>query len=73
MGLFDDRLVPRVDTQPRHISGITCDARNCVYHDGDIYCTAEHITVRSMVATSSSETRCATFEARRGVTKNTVS
>ena len=50
MGLFDDRLVPRVDTQPRHISGITCDARNCVYHDGDIYCTAEHMTVRSMVA-----------------------
>ena len=72
MGLFDDRLVPRVDTQPRHNSGITCDARNCVYHDGDIFCTAEHITVRSMVATNSSETRCATFEARRGVTKDTL-
>ena len=70
MGLFDNSLAPRVDTQPRHISGITCDARNCIYHDGDIYCTADHITVRSMVATSSSETRCATFEPRHGITSN---
>lgn len=69
MGLFDNRLSVRPDTPPRHINGITCDARNCIYHDGDNYCTAKHITVGSVIANSSSETRCATFEPRGDITR----
>ncbi|MBQ8509005.1 MAG: DUF1540 domain-containing protein [Clostridia bacterium] len=69
MGLFDNHLNIGVDTTPRHISGITCDARNCVYHDGDNYCTASRVNIGSIVATSSSETRCATFEPRGDITR----
>ncbi|MCI8388512.1 MAG: DUF1540 domain-containing protein [Clostridiales bacterium] len=69
MAMFDNRLSLRPDTIPRHISGITCDARNCIYHDGDNYCTAKHITVGSVIATNSAETRCATFEARGNITR----
>jgi len=47
---------------PQHINGITCDVRNCAYHDGDIYCTADHINVGPMSATSSTDTVCATFK-----------
>ncbi len=64
MGLFDKTYVLRVDTIPRHINEITCDARNCVYHDGEGYCTAEHVNIGNMIATSSAQTRCATFEVR---------
>ncbi len=69
MGLFDNSLSVSPDTPPRHIRGITCDARNCVFHDGDIYCTAERVNIGNIVASSSAETRCATFEPRGGVTR----
>ena len=69
MGLFDSTLLGRVDSTPRHIDGISCDARNCVYHDGDNYCTAKHVSIGSMTAASAAETRCATFEARSGITR----
>ena len=45
-----------------HIKGINCAVKNCVYHDGESYCTAEHINVAHANATSSSETACATFK-----------
>ena len=54
---------------PRHISGVTCDVRNCVYHDGDNYCCADRITVGSAAARNTSETKCATFVSRGDVTK----
>lgn len=69
MGLLDNTLVPRADAVPRHISGISCDARNCVYHDGDNYCTAKRVSIGSMTATNAAETRCATFEPRSGITR----
>lgn len=69
MELFDYNLAIKPDTTPRHINGITCDAKNCIYHEGDNYCTAIRITVGSIIAISSSETRCATFEPRGDITR----
>ena len=68
MGWYD-RLYVGPDARPSHIEGITCDAKNCVHHDGDNYCTAKHITVGNIIALSSSETRCATFEPRGKITR----
>ena len=42
MALFSDEKKPLVG---KHIKGITCDVKNCVYHDGDAYCTADRIAV----------------------------
>ncbi|MBQ8551752.1 MAG: DUF1540 domain-containing protein [Clostridia bacterium] len=69
MGLFANNLAIGTDTVPRHINGITCDAKNCVYHDGDNFCTADRVTIGSIVSTRSSETRCSTFEPRGEITK----
>ena len=49
---------------PEHIRGITCSVRNCVYNDGQCYCTAEHISVGPCTAYSCGDTVCATFENR---------
>ncbi|MCQ2433037.1 MAG: DUF1540 domain-containing protein [Clostridia bacterium] len=51
-------------TDGKHIRGISCDVRNCVYHDGDNYCTAEKIAVGPSYATSCTDTVCATFKQR---------
>ena len=52
--------------KPKHYnSGINCDAKNCVYHDCDCYCTAEKINVGPRNATCSSDTVCATFKERK--------
>ena len=69
MGLFTNNLLTPVDSIPRHISGITCDVKNCVYHDGDNFCTARRVTIGSTAAVRSSETRCATFEPRGEITR----
>lgn len=45
-----------------HIKGISCSVKSCAYHDGECYCTAEHINVGPSNAHSSSETICATFK-----------
>ena len=45
-----------------HIKGINCAVKNCVYHDGEHYCTAEHINVGPASAKDSTETACATFK-----------
>lgn len=44
------------------IKGISCEVKNCVYHDMSNNCTAGHITVGSKSATTSSETTCETFK-----------
>jgi len=49
---------------PEHIRGITCSVRNCVYNDGQCYCTAERINVGPCTACSCGDTVCATFENR---------
>lgn len=42
--------------------GITCDVKNCVYHSGDCYCTANKIEVGPSFASASSDTACVTFK-----------
>lgn len=41
--------------------GISCDVRNCVYHEGECSCTAEKVAVGPSFATSCTDTVCATF------------
>lgn len=45
--------------------GITCDVKNCQYHEGDCHCTASKIAVGPSFATSSTDTVCATFKAKK--------
>ena len=46
------------------IKRITCDVKNCEYHDGENKCTAGHITVGPVSAQTSGETLCATFKTK---------
>lgn len=46
----------------KHIKGINCSVMNCVYHDGECYCTAENIHVGPHHAEKSADTVCATFK-----------
>lgn len=65
MGLFDENSYygSHHDAKaPKHIKGIKCDVKNCAYHDGDSYCTAEKIAVGPSYATSCTDTVCATFK-----------
>ena len=52
------------DDLPQHIRGIVCDVKNCAYHDGDSFCTANRIKVGPSFANSSGQTACATFKPR---------
>jgi hypothetical protein len=45
--------------------GISCDVKNCQYHQGDCYCVASKIAVGPSFATSSTETVCATFKPKK--------
>ena len=46
----------------KHIKGITCDVKNCVYHCGESECYAGEICVGPREAKSSANTVCATFK-----------
>lgn len=46
----------------KHIKGITCDVRNCVYHSGESECYAGEICVGPKEARTSDNTVCATFK-----------
>lgn len=56
-----------LDDVPEHIKGISCSAKNCIYHDGDNYCTAERISVGTANACCCSDTVCATFKPKSDV------
>lgn len=62
-GLFDNSLLGDNDI-PDHIRGISCNVKNCIYHDGDAYCTASRISVGPSYATACTDTVCATFKAK---------
>jgi hypothetical protein len=64
MTLFNDEKTPKGS---KHLKGIFCDVKNCVYHDGDAYCTADRIAVGPTYASSTSDTVCATFKAKQGI------
>lgn len=68
MEIFDNSLAIKSNA-PRHINGITCDVHNCVYHDGDNYCTADRVNIGNAAAVKCGETRCATFEMRGEITR----
>lgn len=44
------------------IKGISCEVKNCVYHDKSNNCNAGHIKVGTTMANTVSETNCETFE-----------
>lgn len=46
----------------KEIKGISCEVKNCKYHDMSNCCTAGQIKVGSTTATTPSETKCETFE-----------
>lgn len=45
-----------------HNDGIRCDVKNCHYHSGECYCTANCIAVGPTSAQTSADTVCATFK-----------
>lgn len=65
MSLFNDEKKP---IGGRHIAGISCDVKNCVYHDEYDHCTADRIAVGPTYASSTSDTVCATFRPKKGMT-----
>ena len=48
----------------KHIKGIKCDVRNCVYHADQNGCYAGSISVGPREADCSAHTNCATFKPR---------
>ncbi|MCH5317250.1 MAG: DUF1540 domain-containing protein [Eubacterium sp.] len=44
------------------IKGISCEVKNCIYHDTQDRCNAGHIVVGNSSATKTTETKCETFE-----------
>ena len=48
------------------IKGISCEVKNCKYHDMANHCTAGHIKVGNTSATSVADTACETFECSNG-------
>ena len=59
---FNDREGETKAKSPKHIKGIVCDVKNCAYHDGDNYCTADKVAVGPSYATNCTDTVCATFK-----------
>ena len=49
------------ETVPEHISGISCNVKNCVYNESEHYCTAPAINVGPSYATAGMDTICGTF------------
>ncbi len=47
------------------LKGVSCDVKNCMYHDGDCKCTAKQISVGPGFASSSADTLCATFKQQK--------
>ena len=50
------------DSTCHRIKGISCDVKNCVYHEGECDCTAGKIAVGPSYASSCTDTVCATFK-----------
>ncbi|MBQ9518229.1 MAG: DUF1540 domain-containing protein [Eubacterium sp.] len=46
----------------KEIRGISCEVKNCVFHNKNNNCTANRIKVGNPQATHESETKCETFE-----------
>jgi hypothetical protein len=54
----------------KNTHGISCEAKNCVFHKGESTCTAPSIRVGNEKACCCSDTRCASFKMNEKVTEN---
>ncbi|HBE14464.1 MAG TPA: DUF1540 domain-containing protein [Clostridiales bacterium] len=52
----------RKGTTPPHIENISCNVKNCKYHNSENLCTAEKISVGPSYACNCQDTICATFK-----------
>lgn len=59
---MDFDIFNKKNSVPQHIKGISCNVKNCIYHDGESYCTTDKINVGPSYATSCTDTVCATFK-----------
>ena len=48
----------------KHIEGIKCDVKNCMYHAANNTCSAGRIHVGNGMASNAQETCCDTFKAK---------
>ena len=62
---MDNTTNTNFKTPCEHIEGIKCGVKNCMYHDGETFCTAKSIAVGPHFATSSADTVCVTFQAQK--------
>ena len=53
-----------METEKKHLKGVSCDACQCVHHGAHNTCHAAEITVGPHNASCSYETVCATFKAK---------
>lgn len=51
-----------MNNMDKEIKGISCEVKNCKYHDMMNNCMAGHIKVGNQTATSIKDTACETFE-----------
>ncbi len=63
-GFFDEDITENLNNPPKHIKGIICSVKNCIYHDTEGYCTANEVHVGPGYADSCTDTACATFSKR---------
>ena len=59
---MDSLSFERKGTTPQHISGISCNVKNCKYHDSHNFCTADKISIGPSYACNCRDTICATFK-----------
>ena len=63
MGYFNTKENSKeTGSRPKHIRGVSCDVKNCAYHDGDSFCTADRINVGPSYATACTDTVCTSFK-----------
>ena len=62
--LFDKDITGNINNPPKHIKGIVCSVKKCMYHDTEGYCTANVVNIGNSDSLTASDTVCATFRAR---------
>ena len=61
-GVFDSDIVNNINNPPKHINGVVCSVKSCMYHDSEGYCMANTINIGPGYAESCTDTVCATFK-----------
>lgn len=63
-GFFDEDITSNLNNPPKHIKGIVCSVKNCIYHDTEGYCTANIVNIGPSYAENCTDTVCATFRVK---------